>query len=103
TPEKLAEAQADDAKGLALAVFEGAEKKMDLVLGKGTPSGGYYVRKAGTPELFIYRGRLDWAVRKGAKEWRRLNILSIKEEDVKRLILRAKDGAEVKLVAGDAP
>ncbi len=102
-PEKATEAEADDAKGLKLAVSEGGAKKVELVLGKASQSGGNYLRKAGTQELFVYRGRLDWTVRKDAKAWRKKTVLSAKVEDVKRLTLKGQDGAEVKLLAGDAP
>ncbi len=98
--EKQAEAEIDDAKGLALTVVAGA-KKLEVVLGKASSNGGFYVRKPKSKELFIYKGGLDWTVRKDVKGWRKKTILAGKVEDVKRVTLKSKDGAQVKAVAGE--
>ncbi|MGQ0506688.1 MAG: DUF4340 domain-containing protein [Myxococcaceae bacterium] len=101
--DKQAGYELDDAKGLKLAVEEGGAKKVDVVLGKASQNGGFYLRKAGSDDVFVYRGRLDYTVRKNADEWRKKQILSLKAEDIQRLILKSKSGAETKVAAGDAP
>jgi hypothetical protein len=101
--ERLAEYELDDAKGLKLKVSQGNGPAVELVLGKAARNGGTYVRKAGSNDVFAHRGRLDWAVRKELKEWRKRQMVSLKPEELSRLVLRSKEGETVTLKAGANP
>jgi hypothetical protein len=101
--ERLAEYELDDAKGLKLKVVHGKGEPVELVLGKAGKSGGVYVRKAGGNDVFVHRGRLDWTVRKGVKDWRKRQLMSFKVEDVSQLVLRPKEGESLTLKAGANP
>ncbi len=101
--EKLAEYELDDAKGLKLKVLHGGGSAVELVLGKDARNGGVYLRRAGSNDVFAWRGRLGWTVRKDLKDWRKRQLVSLKAEDLSQLVLRSKDGETVTLKAGASP
>ncbi|HEX8701976.1 MAG TPA: DUF4340 domain-containing protein [Myxococcaceae bacterium] len=101
--ERLAEYELDDAKGLKLKVLQGGKPAVDLVLGKAAKNGGTYVRKAGSNDVFVHRGRLDWTVRKAVNDWRKRQMVSLKLEELSQVVLRAKEGETVTLKAGATP
>ena len=90
----------DAAQGLTLKVTRVEGPPIELVLGKRSKSGGFYVRQAGANEVFAASGDLDAAVRKDVKAWRQHAILSLKPEEVTQLTLRSRDGAVVTFEAG---
>ncbi|QRK09183.1 DUF4340 domain-containing protein [Archangium violaceum] len=101
--ERLAEYELDDAKGLKLEVLQGGSPVVELVLGKAARNGGVYLRRAGSNDVFVHRGRLDWTVRKELKDWRKRQIMALKVEDISQLALRSKEGESVTLKAGANP
>lgn len=101
--ERLAEYELDDAKGLKFKVVRASASDVELVLGKGAKNGGTYLRKAGSNDVFVHRGRLDWTVRKELKDWRKRQVLALKPEELTQLVLRSKAGEIVTLKAGASP
>lgn len=101
--EKLAEYELDDAKGLKLKAVTGKGPAVELVLGKDARNGGVYLRKAGSNDIFAYRGRLGWTVRKDLKDWRKRKVVDLKVEELAQVVLRSKDGEAVALKAGTNP
>ncbi|MCE9672143.1 DUF4340 domain-containing protein [Myxococcus stipitatus] len=101
--DRQAEYEVDDAKGLKLEVVQEGGPKVEWVLGKSSRNGGVYVREAGSQDIFAQRGRLDWSVRKDVNDWRRRQVLSLKEEELTELVLRPASGEAVTLKAGATP
>ncbi len=101
-PEAQAEYELDDAKGLTLKVMQNGPPIV-LVVGKTSRSGGFYVRKAGSREVFAAHGGLETMMRKDVKDWRQHAMLSIKPEDIAQLTLRTKEGEVLTLEAGTSP
>lgn len=101
--EKLAEYELDDAKGLKIKAVPTSGPAVELVLGKAAKSGGLYVRKPGSNDVFVHSGRLGWTLRREVKDWRNHRILSLKAEDLSQLVLKAKEGGSVTLKAGTNP
>jgi hypothetical protein len=102
-PETHAEYALDEAQGLTLKVVQAGAPEAVLVLGKAAKNGGVYVRKAGTPEVFVARGGLEAAVRKDVEAWRQHTMLSLKPGDISQLVLRSKEGEVLTLNAGGRP
>jgi len=101
--ERLAEYELDDAKGLKFKLVRGGASDVELVLGKAAKNGGTYLRKAGSNDVFVHRGRLDWAVRKELKDWRKRQVLALEPEELTQLVVRSKEGEAVTLKAGATP
>jgi hypothetical protein len=101
--ERLAEYELDDAKGLKFKLVRGGASDVELVLGKAAKNGGTYLRKAGSNDVFVHRGRLDWAVRKELKDWRKRQVLALQPEELTQLVMRSKEGEAVTLKAGATP
>lgn len=102
-PEAQAEDELDAAKGLPLKVMGAGATPLELVIGKTGKSGGYYIREAGSNEVFLARGGLASAGHRDVKEWRNRELVSLKPEDLSQLTLRAKTGEALTLDAGTIP
>lgn len=91
-PERQAEYEVDDAKGLRLAVLQEGGPALKWVLGKASRNGGVYVRAQDSADIFAHRGRLDWSVRRDVKDWRQRRVVELEVDLVSRLVLRSKEG-----------
>lgn len=97
-PEKQAELEVDDAKGLHVKV---PGVGLDVVLGKAAQGGGFYLRKAGSDAIFTGAGGLAMALRRDVDGWRKKAIDAVKADEVAKVSVTSPDGAVLVLAKGD--
>lgn len=100
-PEKHAELELDEAKGLRVKVTGAGGPLLDVVFGKGAKSGGTYVREGKGSAVFITRSGLAWMARKDLSGWRKRALVSVSASDVAKLSVRHADGATLGLSQGE--
>ncbi|MFT3707123.1 MAG: DUF4340 domain-containing protein [Archangium sp.] len=83
--EKHAEAEVDAAKGFTIK----AGPSRDLIIGKTSKSGGSYVRKASSNEVYVTSGGLGAAARHTLNEWRLKTITTFKQDELAKVTLGA--------------
>jgi hypothetical protein len=84
-PEKHAEYEVDDAKGLSLEASTASGVVRKLVLGKTSKQGGVYVREAGRNDVFVVTGALGYQARRDLSGWRKKAIATAKADEVTKL------------------
>ncbi|MDX2011657.1 MAG: DUF4340 domain-containing protein [Myxococcaceae bacterium] len=98
--DKHGELEVDDAKGTAVKAT-GANKTLELVLGKASKSGGAYVRKAGSSAVFVTQSGLQYLVKQGLTAWRKKTVVSLNASDLTSFVVTRADGASFSLKAGE--
>lgn len=99
--EKHGELEVDDAKGLKVKVTGERGPVAELIIGKSAKIGGFYIRKAGSNEVFTSTARFGWIVRKDASDWRKRAITGAKVEDVAQVTVRPAGAEPYTLKAGE--
>ncbi len=82
TKDHYADYEIDDAKGVHVTAYKGADKAVDLFFGKAG-SRGQLVRVAGKDGVFIVTGYQSMAYAKDAKGFRDKTVLKLSDDDVK--------------------
>ena len=100
-PERHGEYDLDDSKSLKVKIISQGAPSVDLLVGKATKSGGFYIREPKSNSVYAAEGRFGWAVRKDANGWRKRSILSAKLEDVSEVTVAPKDADVYVLVSGE--
>jgi hypothetical protein len=97
---KHADLEIDDEKGTTVKITAGAQT-VDLVFGRFAKGGGNYVRRAGTDEVFIGKGRFAATVKKDVKGWRKRKLLAFEAKDLRSLVVEAA-GRQTLTLKGEA-
>lgn len=92
-PEKHAELEVDEAKGLPVKGSTTAGVVRSLVLGKASRSGGAYVREAKSNVVFALNGTLPSLARRDLTSWRKRAITTAKADEVSRVTVTPPSGA----------
>lgn len=98
-PEKHAELEVDDAKGLTVKANTASGTVRDLVLGKASKSGGAYVRQAKSNEVFVTSSGLTHQAKRNVTAWRKKSIATVKAEDVTKVTITPAAGEPFSLIA----
>ncbi len=97
--EKQAELEIDDAAGLRVQARTAKGDALDLVFGKSAKGGGHYVRKAGSDEIYVMKGRLGGALRKDVAGWRKRALVDTKADELAEVSVQPPAGAPYAVVA----
>lgn len=89
--EKHAELEIDDDKGLRVKI-DGAGTSLDLVFGRFAKGGGNYVRRAGSDEVFVGKGRLASLVKKDVNGWRKRKLLDVEADALAKVVVEPAGG-----------
>ncbi len=89
-PERLAELELDDAKGLKVTV-SGEGAPASLVFGKAAKAGGVYVKLPGSGDVFSTNARLASLARRDVNGWRKRSLLAVKVEELVSLKVKLED------------
>ncbi|MBI3180779.1 MAG: DUF4340 domain-containing protein [Myxococcales bacterium] len=100
-PEKHAEYELDEAKGLKVKVSMEGVALLELVFGKGAKGGGVYLREAKGNAVFVTPSGFPWQVRKDAGGWRRRVVTTAKAEEISKLSIALADGSKLSLQQGE--
>ena len=100
-PERYAELEVDDAKGLKLTVSGEGGVLAALVFGKAAKSGGQYVKAPGSADVFATPARLGNLVRRDVSGWRKRSVLGLKAEEIVSLKVKLEH-SELELAQKDA-
>lgn len=90
-PERLAELEVDDAKGLKVTVSGEGGVLASLVFGKAGKAGGQYVKLPGSVDVFTTTARLASLARRDVNGWRKRSVLAVKAEDLVSLKVKLED------------
>lgn len=80
-----------DSKAIHLSVFKGADKALELFIGK-SGTRGQMMRVAGKDGVFAVSGYQSWLFTKEAKNWRDKSILKFEEKDASKVVVENKNG-----------
>jgi hypothetical protein len=80
-----------DKKAIHVTVFKGADKALDLFVGK-SGTRGQMVRVAGKDGVFAAQGYQAWLYTKEAKNWRDKSILKFEDKDASKVVVENKNG-----------
>lgn len=95
--EKLPEYELDDAKGVKVTAATAQGVVRELVVGKGSRSGGDYVRAAGTNDVFVTRDGLGAQVRRPVTAWRKKTVSPLRGDEVAHVEVTPAGGAKYEL------
>jgi Domain of unknown function (DUF4340) len=78
-----------DDSGRRVRVSQGARTMVDLIAGKPATEGdGIYLRRSGTPEVYVVRGDLGQALTRSRDEWRNHTIATVVPDSVASVEVR---------------
>ncbi|MFZ9886862.1 MAG: DUF4340 domain-containing protein [Myxococcota bacterium] len=100
--EKHSELEVDDEKGLAVELKGKGVSGLKLVFGRSAKDGGNYVRKQGSDEVFIAKGRLGSLLAKDVSAWRKKKLLDVEASDITALTLEPSGQAPYRVEAREA-
>ncbi len=101
--DKLADFDIDDAQGTVVVVSTKEGKALDLVFGRPAKGGGSTVRKAGSSDVYVAKGRLGSIIKKDVSGWRKKAIVDVKLDDITRVATTSADGQKVVVEAKTPP
>lgn len=99
-PEKHAELEVDDAKGVKVAVSTTAGPAWTLVFGKASKAGGTFLREAKGDAVFTTTSPAAFQVKRDANAWRKRTIATASAADVAKVKL-TQAGSTLALVNGN--
>ncbi|MFO0593899.1 MAG: DUF4340 domain-containing protein [Myxococcaceae bacterium] len=88
-PEKLAELELDDEKGIAIKA-----PQRELVIGKTSKNGGGYVRRAGTNDVYVTLSPLPWLAHRTLIDFRDKHVTTLPGADSVAKLTVTPPGAE---------
>jgi len=80
-----------DKKAIHLSVFKGADKALELFVGK-SGTRGQMIRVAGKDGVYAASGYQAWLFTKEAKNWRDKSILKFEDKDASKVVVENKNG-----------
>lgn len=83
--------EVDDKKAIHVTVFKGADKAVELFVGK-SGTRGQMVRVAGKDGVYAAQGYQAWLYTKEAKNWRDKSILKFEDKDASKVLVENKNG-----------
>jgi hypothetical protein len=92
-PEKHAELEVDDAKGLTLTATSEGAAPLTIVFGKAGKQGGAYLRAPKTNQVFLTNSRLPQDARHQAVWWRKRSIGPMRADQLASITVKQADGA----------
>lgn len=94
SPASHARLGVDTVAGRRLTVADSAGATLlDLVVGnRGPEFNGYYVRRAGAPEVYLLRGSFAELLARGENDWRDRQVADLKPDAVARIEVRLGPG-----------
>jgi hypothetical protein len=101
--DKLADYEIDDAKGTRVIVSTAKGEALDLVFGRAAKGGGSTVRKAGSDDVYVAKGRLGQVAKKDVAAWRKKTILDLKADDITKVSSTNADGSNIVVAATTPP
>ena len=76
----------DSVAGKRLAVLGAGKPLLDLVVGnRGPDLDGFYVRRAGAPEVYLLRGRFAELLARSESEWRDRRVAAVRPDSIARV------------------
>jgi hypothetical protein len=73
----------DSVAGRRLTILGAGQPLLDLVVGnRGPELNGYYVRRAGAPDVYLLRGRFAELLARGESEWRDRQLVRLKPDSI---------------------
>lgn len=96
-PEKHAEYEVDEAKGVKMTLTTAQGPSWSLVFGKAAKLGGSYVREAKSNAVFVTKSPVAYQVKKGTSGWRKKNIATVSAADITKVHVAQAD-AQLTLV-----
>ena len=96
--EKLAELELSDDKALAVTVFAGSDKVLDVLFGRPAKGGGTAVRAHGSDDVFVSKGRLGSILKKDLAAWRKKAMVEgVKADEITTVTITRADGGKLVL------
>lgn len=96
-PEKLAEFELDDAKGVKVTAATAQGAVRELVVGKASKSGGNYLRAAASSDVFVSRDGLGAQVHRPVSSWRKRSVSPLRADEVVHVEVTPAGGAKFEL------
>ena len=85
-PEKRSIYKVDTAGGKRLKVYEGGQKKIDLMVGKyGNSPRETYVREFDKDEVLLVDGALSFMMNAAVKDWRDRAVLHARKQNINKI------------------
>ncbi len=79
----------DSVAGRRLTIVGGGKPLVDLVVGnRGPDLNGFYVRRAGAPDVYLLRGRFAEMLSRGEGEWRERQLADVKPDSIAKVEVR---------------
>lgn len=76
----------DSVAGKRLTILGGGKPLLDLVVGnRGPDLNGFYVRRAGAPDVYLLRGRFAEMLSRGESEWRERQVAQVKPDSISKV------------------
>lgn len=79
----------DSATGRRLTIVGGGKTLLDLVVGhRGPELDGFYVRRAGAPEVHLLRGRFAELLARSENDWRDRQLAAVRADSIAKVEVR---------------